>query len=170
MQRGGDRVIVDDCSRGARFGYRPILHGTVMLRQKLHDLLDRSISANPRGGKFFVALLAPNGYEFIVGTLAVLALGGVVVPMREFSLSLSPFSFSIKEKKRGLMFFSRAELTTGGYPRTLYSDRRTPIRSSTYPAAVRCMLSPCRARASRAGDADPRRSRDPLACGREPRR
>ena len=103
-QRGGDRVIVDDCSRGARFGYRPILHGTVMLRQKLHDLLDRSISANPRGG-FFVALLAPNGYEFIVGTLAVLALGGVVVPMREFSLSLSLslsllFPFPLKTGKK----------------------------------------------------------------------
>ena len=77
----GDQIVVDDCSRGTQFGYRHILHGVVTLQQELQRLLDRSVLEN-RGG-FFVALLAPNGYEFIVGTLAVLALGGVVVPMRE---------------------------------------------------------------------------------------
>ncbi|KAK2839208.1 hypothetical protein FQN49_006371 [Arthroderma sp. PD_2] len=32
-------------------------------------------------GSFYIALLAPNGYEFVIGVLAVLAIGGVVVPM-----------------------------------------------------------------------------------------
>lgn len=76
-----DKVIVNDCSRDTRFGYRHILDGTVKLQQKLAGLLERSTFDNPGG--FYVALLAPNGYEFIVGVLAVLALGGVVVPMRE---------------------------------------------------------------------------------------
>ena len=88
----GDQIIVDDCSRGTQFGYRHILHGTVTLQQKLQCLLNRSILENHGG--FFVALLAPNGYEFIVGTLAVLALGGVVVPMRE-----SPLSHAHQKKK-----------------------------------------------------------------------
>ena len=87
----GDQIIVDDCSRRTQFGYRHILHGTVTLQQKLQCLLKRSILEN-RGG-FYVALLAPNGYEFIIGTLAVLALGGVVVPMRE-----SPFSHAHQEE------------------------------------------------------------------------
>ena len=85
----GDQVIVDDCSRGVQFSYRHILHGVVTLRQKLQYLLDRSVLEH-RGG-FFVALLAPNGFEFVVGTLAVLALGGVVVPMRELFLYVRPF-------------------------------------------------------------------------------
>ncbi|EFY88513.1 AMP-binding enzyme, putative [Metarhizium acridum CQMa 102] len=72
-------VIVDDRSRGTQFGYGHILHGTVNLVQKLQRLLDRSILDN-RGG-FYIAVLAPNSYEFIVAVLAVLALGGVAVPM-----------------------------------------------------------------------------------------
>ena len=84
----GDRIIVDDCSRGAKFGYRHILHGIVTVQEKIQTLLDKSILENR--GAFFVALLAPNGYEFIVGTLAVLALGGVVVPMRKFPIPLPP--------------------------------------------------------------------------------
>lgn len=76
-----DKVIVDDRSIGTQFGYRHILHGTVKLQQKLLGLLDKSALDSPGG--FYVAVLAPNGYEFIVATLAVLSLGGVVVPMRE---------------------------------------------------------------------------------------
>ena len=76
-------IVVDDISRGTRFSYRQILHGTVKLKQKLQGLLDRYALLSP--GRFYVALLAPNGYEFIVGVLAVLAIGGVVVPMRKVS-------------------------------------------------------------------------------------
>ncbi|KAJ5219193.1 NRPS-like protein biosynthetic cluster [Penicillium cinerascens] len=72
-------IIVNDCSRGTQFSYRQILDGTVKLKQKLQASLDRSTLKN-RGG-FYIALLAPNGYEFIIGVLAVLAIGGVVVPM-----------------------------------------------------------------------------------------
>lgn len=77
----GDQFIVDDQSHGTQFGYRHILHGIVTLQEKLKGLLDRLTWENR--GAFFVALLAPSGYEFIVGTLTVLALGGVVVPTRE---------------------------------------------------------------------------------------
>ncbi|CAG8903462.1 unnamed protein product [Penicillium egyptiacum] len=73
------KVIVDDYSTGTQFGYRQILHGTVKLQQTLHGLLYGSKHRRP--GKFYVALLAPNGYEFIIGVLAILAIGGVVVPM-----------------------------------------------------------------------------------------
>lgn len=75
------QVIVDDRSRGTQFGYDHILHGTVDLVQQLQSLLNRDILDN-RGG-FYIAVLAPNSYEFIIAVLAVLALGGVVVPMRE---------------------------------------------------------------------------------------
>ncbi|CAG8410433.1 unnamed protein product [Penicillium salamii] len=74
-----DKVIVDDHSTGTKFGYTQILHGIVRLRQKLKDVLWEEISQD--SGQFYVALLAPNGYEFIIGVLAVLACGGVVVPM-----------------------------------------------------------------------------------------
>jgi malonyl-CoA/methylmalonyl-CoA synthetase len=77
------QIVVDDFSRGTKFSYRQILDGTVKLKQKLQGLLDSSVFQNPGG--FYVALLAPNGYEFIIGVLAVLAIGGVVVPMRKVS-------------------------------------------------------------------------------------
>ncbi|KID75021.1 AMP-dependent synthetase/ligase, partial [Metarhizium brunneum ARSEF 3297] len=77
--RRDGQVIVDDRSRGTQFGYGHILHGTVDLVQKLRSLLNRDILDN-RGG-FYIAVLAPNSYEFIIAVLAVLALGGVVVPM-----------------------------------------------------------------------------------------
>ena len=78
-------IVVDDLSRGTHFSYRQILHGTVKLQQKLQRLLNRFMTQSPGG--FYVALLAPNGYEFIIGVLAVLAIGGVVVPMRKVSLA-----------------------------------------------------------------------------------
>ena len=84
----GDRIIVDDRSRNTQFGYLDILNGTVTLKQQLLDLIDSSTLTKP--GEFFVALLAPNGYEFIVGVLATLAIGGVVVPVRESSLPNYP--------------------------------------------------------------------------------
>ena len=74
-------IVVDDFSRGTHFSYCQILHGTVKLQQKLQGLLDRSVLQTPGG--FHVALLAPNGYEFIIGVLGILAIGGVVVPMRK---------------------------------------------------------------------------------------
>ena len=76
-------IVIDDLSRGTHLSYRQILHGTVKLQHKLQRLLDGSKLQSPGG--FYLALLAPNGYEFIIGILAVLAIGGVVVPMRKAS-------------------------------------------------------------------------------------
>jgi malonyl-CoA/methylmalonyl-CoA synthetase len=84
----GDRIIVDDRSRNTQFGYLEILNGIATLKQQLQDLIDPSILAKP--GDFFIALLAPNGYEFIVGVLATLVVGGVVVPVRESSPIMTP--------------------------------------------------------------------------------
>ncbi|KAF7192264.1 Malonate--CoA ligase ACSF3, mitochondrial [Pseudocercospora fuligena] len=78
-QQQGDRIIVDDRSRDSQFGYLDILNGTVKLKEQLQQQLDPALLE--KRGEFFVALLAPNGYEFIVGVLATLALGGVIVPV-----------------------------------------------------------------------------------------
>ncbi|KAL8709378.1 MAG: hypothetical protein Q9220_005872 [cf. Caloplaca sp. 1 TL-2023] len=79
-QFGGDRAIVDDCSRSVKFGYRHILQGVVELRERLKGVLEKE-KGFEEAGTLYIALLAPNGYEFVVGVLAVLAVGGVVVPM-----------------------------------------------------------------------------------------
>ncbi|KAM0345634.1 hypothetical protein ACHAPU_006288 [Fusarium lateritium] len=73
-----DQVIVDDQSHDTQFGYRHILHGASKLLQKLQSLDDYSLD---RDGNLFIGVLAPNGYEFIIAVLAILAFGGVVVPM-----------------------------------------------------------------------------------------
>ena len=77
----GDRSIIEDGSCDTSFGYLDILHGTVKLKHALEQSLEPSMLE--RRGDFFVALLAPAGFEFIIGVLATLALGGVVVPVRE---------------------------------------------------------------------------------------
>ncbi|SCO50406.1 related to AMP-dependent synthetase and ligase [Fusarium fujikuroi] len=73
-----DQTIVDDHSHGTQFGYRHVLDGTSRLLQKLQTLHGYTPE---HSGDFFIAVLAPNGYEFIIAVLAVLAFGGVVVPM-----------------------------------------------------------------------------------------
>ncbi|KAF4449895.1 hypothetical protein F53441_6900 [Fusarium austroafricanum] len=73
-----DQVIVDDHSHGTQFGYRHILDGTSKLLQKLQTI-HGSTPDQPRD--LYIGVLAPNGYEFIISVLAVLAFGGVVVPM-----------------------------------------------------------------------------------------
>ncbi|RKL38122.1 hypothetical protein BFJ72_g7584 [Fusarium proliferatum] len=73
-----DQTIVDDHSHGTQFGYRHVLDGTSRLLQKLQTLHGYTLE---HSGDFFIAVLAPNGYEFIIAVLAVLAFGGVVVPM-----------------------------------------------------------------------------------------
>ncbi|KAL4745939.1 hypothetical protein BDW72DRAFT_207788 [Aspergillus terricola var. indicus] len=101
------QIIVNDLSCGTQFSYCQILHGTVRLKQKLEALLDRSILKTPGG--CYLALLAPNGYEFINGVLAVLAVGGVVVPM-------------LPEETPSILFFTSG---TSGPPKGVLHGRRT---------------------------------------------
>lgn len=110
--KNDDKVVVDDHSTGTKFGYAQILHGIVKLRQKLRNALRDEISHGP--GQFYVALLAPNGYEFIIGVFAVLACGGVVVPMREYK----PYAFlsSIPFKKLMAIFsYGSTSKRSGSY-------------------------------------------------------
>lgn len=120
----GDRTIVDDRSRNTQFGYLDILNGIASLKQQLQDQLDASILERP--GEFFVALLAPNGYEFIVGVLATLAIGGVVVPVRELFPS-SRHQVSPKPQQLSLM------KTTSDRSTTRRNLPHNPPLSSTNP-------------------------------------
>lgn len=86
------RVILDDRNRGLEVSYHQLLHGTVRLREKLREVLDCNDLARP--GTFFIAVLAPNSYEFIISLLAVLAIGGVVVPIRESSSLWEQLAFN----------------------------------------------------------------------------
>ncbi|KAF7617987.1 hypothetical protein AFLA_006894 [Aspergillus flavus NRRL3357] len=101
------KTIVDDYSTGTQFGYRQILHGIAKLQQTLQGLLHLSESRKP--GSVYVALLAPNGYEFIVGVIAVLAVGGVVVPMPTGALPAEA-AYIIQQCNAQVMIVSR-ELT-----------------------------------------------------------
>jgi malonyl-CoA/methylmalonyl-CoA synthetase len=94
-RRRDSEIIVDDFSRRTQFSYRQILDGTVKLKLKLQAVLDKSTLKKPGG--VYIALLAPNGYEFIIGVLAVLAIGGVVVPMRKVFVRIH----SVKERLDG---------------------------------------------------------------------
>jgi malonyl-CoA/methylmalonyl-CoA synthetase len=91
-----NQVIVDDHSHGTQFGYRHILHGTSKLLQKLQSLDERPLN---HGGNVYIGVLAPNGYEFIVAVLAVLAFGGVVVPMRRSPSQILMITERLTKKK-----------------------------------------------------------------------
>ncbi|KAK6723851.1 hypothetical protein SNK04_002696 [Fusarium graminearum] len=80
-----DQVIVDDHSHDTQFGYRHVLDGTSKLLQRLRNLHG---STPDQDEDLYVGVLAPNGYEFIISVLAVLAFGGVVVPMPTGALPL----------------------------------------------------------------------------------
>ncbi|KAG4433953.1 hypothetical protein IFR05_010566 [Cadophora sp. M221] len=102
------QIAVDDFSRGTHFSFLQILNGTVKLQQKLQGVLDQSVLQKP--GSFFIALLAPNGYEFIIGVLAVLAIGGVVVPMQTATGALPGEAAYILKKCDAKYLLATAEL------------------------------------------------------------
>ncbi|KAM0240808.1 hypothetical protein ACHAP5_007843 [Fusarium lateritium] len=102
-----DQAIVNDRSHNRQFGYRHILDGTSKLLKKLQSAHG---SLQDHAGKVYIAVLAPNGYEFIIAVLAILAFRAVVVPIRALP---SEAAYMLQECNAQYMFVGPEQVELG---------------------------------------------------------
>ena len=78
----GTLLAIKDLTFGYTATYTQLLSDVVRLRNHLRDVLDRSIRRRlDDEEEVYFNLLGPGGYEFVVGFLAIVALGGITVPI-----------------------------------------------------------------------------------------
>jgi malonyl-CoA/methylmalonyl-CoA synthetase len=76
------RLAIRDLNTGVSKTYGELLSDVLGVRGVLAQSLDEeTLKALYGGEEIFIGLLAPGGYEYTVGFLAILAIGAAVVPM-----------------------------------------------------------------------------------------
>lgn len=79
-----NKVVIRDIAQGYNASHMQLLSDVLHLRNALNRELDPVIVDRiSNGDEICFCLLAPGGYEFAVGFLAILAIGGIIVPLCE---------------------------------------------------------------------------------------
>lgn len=77
-----DRVAIKDLTSGFSASHIQLLNDTLALRNALHQSLELEAQITlANDGDVSFLLLAGPGYDYVVGFLAILSLGGIVVPI-----------------------------------------------------------------------------------------
>lgn len=85
-QRKPSRTAVRDVNAGLEKTYHDVLSDALALRVELEKTLSQKTLRDLSEDKeVYIGLLAPGGYEYTVGFIAILAMGAAVVPMGEFN-------------------------------------------------------------------------------------
>lgn len=80
--RSPPRIAIRDLNTGIEKTYLELLTDVLALRNNLQNALGPDVQNQLLANEeVFVALLAPGGYEYAVGFMAILALGAAVVPL-----------------------------------------------------------------------------------------
>ncbi|TID22200.1 fatty-acyl-CoA synthase [Venturia nashicola] len=75
-------IAIRDVRASTERTYLELLTDVLTFRERILDMLSpQTLEAIRKGEEIYIAVLAPGGYEFTVGVLAVLATGAAVVPM-----------------------------------------------------------------------------------------
>jgi malonyl-CoA/methylmalonyl-CoA synthetase len=78
----GSAIAVNDVTNGYAATHLQLLTDVLNVRNTLYESLEEGTRQKLwRGEEVFFNLLAPASYEFAVGFLAILAIGGVIVPL-----------------------------------------------------------------------------------------
>lgn len=81
-QRKPPRIAIRDVNAGLEKTFRDVLSDALALRCKLKQTLTReTLRELAEDKEVYIGLLAPGGYEYTVGFVAIVALGAAVVPM-----------------------------------------------------------------------------------------
>lgn len=84
-QRKPSRIAIRDVNAGIEKTYHDVLSDALAIRGELEKTLSRATLRELAEDKeVYIGLLAPSGYEYTVGFIAIIALGAAVVPMGEF--------------------------------------------------------------------------------------
>lgn len=77
-------IAIRDLNAGLEKTYHHLLSDVLALRQVLEGRLSTEVRRDLAADKeIYIGLLAPGGYEYTVGFMAILAIGAAVVPMGE---------------------------------------------------------------------------------------
>jgi malonyl-CoA/methylmalonyl-CoA synthetase len=99
------QVAVQDNTSGKCASHLQLLNDVLSLRRYLYSLLDIETRMKlERKEEVFMLLLAPPGYEYAVGFLAILALGAAVVPISTHVPLKEALYYAEKSTSRGLVF------------------------------------------------------------------
>ncbi|KAJ5692907.1 hypothetical protein N7462_002330 [Penicillium macrosclerotiorum] len=81
-QRKPPRIAVRDVNAGMEKTYEDVLLDALSLRTEIENTLSRETLHDLSEDKeVYIGLLAPGGYEYTVGFVAIIAMGAAVVPM-----------------------------------------------------------------------------------------
>jgi malonyl-CoA/methylmalonyl-CoA synthetase len=83
-QRKPPRIAVRDVNAGMEKTFHDLLSDVLALRIEIEKSLSTETLRDLAEDKeVYIGLLAPGGYEYTVGFVAIIALGAAVVPMGE---------------------------------------------------------------------------------------
>lgn len=85
-QKKPQRLSIRDVRAGLEKTFHDVLSDALAVRSELEKLLSPdTLRELSQDREVFIGLLAPGGYEYTVGFVAILALGAAVVPMGKSS-------------------------------------------------------------------------------------
>jgi acyl-CoA synthetase (AMP-forming)/AMP-acid ligase II len=114
-QRSISPVAIRDLNAGIEKTYRHLLCDVLSFRKVLEAGLSHDARSDLAADKeVYIGLIAPGGYEYTVGFIAILAIGGAVVPMGR---SRSPtWIYDAKAnscliaRRRGIVLFAQSTM------------------------------------------------------------
>jgi malonyl-CoA/methylmalonyl-CoA synthetase len=81
-QRNPSPIAIRDLNAGLEKSYHQLLSDVLSFRKVLEATLSPEVRHDLVADKeVYIGLLAPGGYEYTVGFIAILAIGAAVVPM-----------------------------------------------------------------------------------------
>lgn len=87
-QRRPLRIAIRDVNAGVEKTYHDVLSDALALRGQIEKTLSPETLRDLADDKeVYIGLIAPGGYEYTVGFVAVIALGAAVVPMGESKIA-----------------------------------------------------------------------------------
>lgn len=91
-QKKPSRISIRDVKAGLEKTFHDVLSDALALRSELEKVLSpQTLRELAQDKEVFIGLLAPGGYEYTVGFVAILALGAAVVPMCKSTKLLDRF-------------------------------------------------------------------------------
>ncbi|KAF4218734.1 hypothetical protein CNMCM6457_003640 [Aspergillus fumigatiaffinis] len=130
-------VVFNDPELGVAAGYEQLIDDIVHTQNAIYETLDGS-NFDGRGllqeDNLMVGLLAPNGYACVVGSLAILSLGGAVVPLAP-ALLPEEGTYFLREC-RSCLLLSAPELQETARAMMQHTDHKGSERIRMVPIAT----------------------------------
>ncbi|KAJ5135243.1 uncharacterized protein N7515_004521 [Penicillium bovifimosum] len=142
-QRRPSPLVVRDLNAGVEKTYHDLLSDVLSLRKVLEATLSPEVRRDLMADReVYIGLLAPGGYEYTVGFVAILAIGAAVVPMAAAIPAEEASYFLAKARCAGLVASTTSEQTAQSVIRFMEEQKGvripcvSPIASHFSPTLI----------------------------------